>query len=330
LTVLLEASRHPLAHRFSRALDAAGVAPRERLLLLVSGGADSMAMMTLAAAVRRREDPRLDSVSVRSFDHGLRAEAALECVAAVELARELGVQDARSLRIEVAREGNILAQAREARLAAAAREACNCGARAVLVAHHADDRAESLLLALGRGLGFESLTALLPSRELLGSEPSPCILVRPLLGMRRRELRALLESLGIRWCEDPSNALRGRGEIRTEPALAALADRIASGAHILFEDAAALHAWRRDEVARRLPAGAVRIARAEMDAAPEALRSAILREIVHRAGSDISRAALEGAMAVLRERSKEPHAFDCEDGRRLVVDAREISCSVRP
>lgn len=327
MTVLLGASRHPLAHRFERALAAAGVAPREPLLLLVSGGADSMAMMVLAAAVRRREDPELRSIAVRSFDHGLRAEARDECAAAVETAKSLGLRDAKAVRIEVSPGGNLLAQARAARLAAAAREAAACGARSVLVAHHADDRAESLLLALGRGLGFDALTALLPVREFLAAD---CALVRPLLGVRRRELRELLESLGIRWCEDPSNAMRSRGALRADPSLAALADRIAGGAHALFEEAAMLHAWRGDEVARRVPVGTVSLSRAELDDAPEALRGAMLRALVHHAGADIARPTLEAALAVLREGSREPHAFNCERGQRLLVDARAVSCSVRP
>lgn len=327
MSVLLAASRHPLAHRFERGLDAACVDSEERLLLLVSGGADSMAMMTLAAAVRRRVDPALESLSVRSFDHGLRPEAAAECAHVVATARFLGIEDARSVSLELACGGNLLERAREARLAATAREARVSGSRVALVGHHADDRAESLILGLGRGLGFDALTALLPAREGLAGD---CVLVRPLLGTRRAELRALLEELGLRWFDDPSNASRSRGQLRTDPSLSTLVDRIAAGAHALFEEAAMLASWRSDEVARRLPVGAARIARPELDAAPEALRAAVIREVVHRAGSEVARATLDSVLAVLREGTRAPRSFDCEGGARLLVDAREVSCSLRP
>lgn len=325
--VLRAASRHPLASQVARSLESAGVEPEERLLLMVSGGGDSMAMLVLVAALRARLDRGLSSLAVCTIDHGLRETSAREAAFVVAEAHAMGVVEARAVRVDVARTGNLLDAARQARLAAMQAEAQRIGARVALLAHQADDAAESLVMALGRGGGFEALTAILPRRAL---ERSGVALVRPLLGTRREQLRAFLREVGVGWIEDPSNETRTRGALRADPSIRALLDRIASGAHGLLDEAAAIQAWRAEETRRVLasrPGGGLPLERGAVDALPRALRSEVLRALVHEAGGQLARPVLQAALDALDNTDRAPRVFHCAGGVELRVDARGVSCA---
>ncbi|NND71727.1 MAG: tRNA lysidine(34) synthetase TilS [Rhodothermales bacterium] len=90
------------------------------------------------------------------------------------------------------------------------------GAKHVLLAHHADDSAETLLLNLFRGAGLEGLTGIPASRPI--SPESDVRVVRPMLGLRRSEIEAYARREGLGWREDASNLdpTYGRGIIRTK------------------------------------------------------------------------------------------------------------------
>lgn len=320
--LLLAASRHPLAARCAEGLLRCEAHATDRLALLVSGGGDSMALLMLVAALRERNDAALDSLAVLTVNHGLRAEAGDECDAALALARMLGIERAECVRVAVS-SGNTLDRARAARYGAAREFAARHGCTAVVAAHTADDRAESLLMALRRGAGLSALTRLLPVREFAdGAFPT---ILRPLLGVRRAELRAFLTDLGVAWRDDPSNALHDRGAMRTEPAVAALVDAIAAGATRAIDEAGELARFRDDSVGRILAPGTTRLSRADCDACAPALRAALLRALVNQAGGSIAQSTLDRALGTLRNGERAPHAFECTNGVELRIDAREVA-----
>lgn len=323
--ILLRASRHPLASLAAEGLAKAGVSVTGRVLVLVSGGADSTSLLTLLAAIAARGRAPDRALAALAIDHGLRTESADEAASAIAFARHLGVEDARVVRVEVARDGNLLDRAREARLEAAARVARETGADCIALGHHADDLAESILLALGRGGGIDALRPLRHGRELRRADGASLRLVRPLLAARRAELRSFLEELSIPWREDPSNALRTRGALRASPELSPLCDRIAAGALDLLDEADALCRLRDALVDAHLPPGAMRLSRASFDQLPEAARREALVRLAHAAGVELPRPILRAAIERRADADRRPARFRLAAEVELVIDAREVS-----
>jgi tRNA(Ile)-lysidine synthase len=188
------------------------------LVLAVSGGPDSVALMWLATRWRKAfaRGPKLIAVTI---DHGLREESAREAREVKRLARCLEIEH-RTLRWtgDKPRRG-VPAAAREARyrlLATAAR-----GARAthVLTAHTRDDQAETLLMRLLRGSGIAGLAAM--ARE---SERDGVLLARPLLDVPKSRLIATLNKAKIAFADDPTN----RDTAFTRPRLRALLPLLAA------------------------------------------------------------------------------------------------------
>ena len=318
-SVLLQASRHPLAHVAAQGLSDAAVDPSEPLVLAVSGGGDSMAMLVLLAAIRARTDPSLTSLTAVSIDHGIRTDNAAEAAFARDAARALGLASSEVIAVEVPRDGNLLDAARHARLRVFSEFARARGVAKVALAHQADDRAEGLLLGLSRGGGLDGLASLRATRTL----DCGMTLVRPLLRARRAELRAFLDCVGLPWREDPSNALRARGSMRSDPSLAELVDRIAAGAGIALDEASALADFRDKHVDCAVPSGRTSIPRAVYNDAPRPLRIAILTRLALNAGTSIPRAALEQC-ARLSAEDRQPRVFDCGQGHTLRIDARTV------
>ena len=169
------------------------------LVLAISGGPDSVALMWLAARWRKSlsRGPRLLAVTV---DHGLRREAAREARTVKELARALDLPH-RTLRwTGVKPVTGVPAAARAARYRLLARAAGREGATHILTAHTRDDQAETLLMRLLRGSGIAGLSAM--ARE---SPRNGVILVRPLLSLPKSRLVATLKRAGIGYADDPTN-----------------------------------------------------------------------------------------------------------------------------
>jgi tRNA(Ile)-lysidine synthase len=192
------------------------------VLVAVSGGADSVALVRSLAAIRAPGPGRL---CVAHFNHGLRgAESAGDEAFVVELCRQLG------LPCEVGHAAAALADAPGATLEEAARDARyeflrhtaeRLGARYVVTAHTADDQAETVLHRVIRGSGVAGLCGIGRTRSL-----GPAVtVIRPLLGVRRSQLLAYLAELSQPYRDDSSNADRQftRNRIRHEllPRLAA-------------------------------------------------------------------------------------------------------------
>jgi tRNA(Ile)-lysidine synthase len=178
------------------------------LLLAVSGGPDSTALMVLAARWRkaRKSGPKnLPKLIAVTVDHGLRVEAKREAASVGRLARKLGIAH-RTLRWTGAKPKTGLQEAaRAARyrlLAGAARKA---NATHILTAHTRDDQAETVLIRMSRGSGVSGLAAMARISTLPGDGEGQIKLVRPLLDIPKARLVATLRAAKIPFADDPSN-----------------------------------------------------------------------------------------------------------------------------
>ncbi|SHG22245.1 tRNA lysidine(34) synthetase TilS [Bradyrhizobium erythrophlei] len=169
------------------------------IVLAVSGGPDSIALMWLAARWRRalKRGPRLIAVTV---DHGLRTEAAAEARDVKRLARSLDLQH-RTVRWSGTKPRTGLpAAARSARYRLLAQAARANGATHILTAHTRDDQAETLLMRIMRGSGVAGLAAM--ARE---SDRDGVRLARPFLNVSKSQLIATLRKAKVSFADDPTN-----------------------------------------------------------------------------------------------------------------------------
>jgi tRNA(Ile)-lysidine synthase len=169
------------------------------VLLAVSGGADSTALLLLAArwSAARDKGPALSAVTV---DHGLRPLAREEAEQVAALSRRLGVpHQILSWHGEKPATG-IEAAARDARRGLIAAHAHKLGARHVATAHTLDDQAETVLMRLAAGSGPAGLAGMRRQENREG-----VTWLRPFLGIRKHRLIATLRLDGIGWSEDPMN-----------------------------------------------------------------------------------------------------------------------------
>lgn len=236
----------------------------------MSGGPDSLALLLLASAAF---PGRVEAATV---DHALRKESADEAAFVASVCASMGVPH-RTLTVawDQLPESNLQGAARERRYALLADWASRGGMNAVATAHHADDQAESLLMRLARGAGVRGLAGIRPTRPLTADVD----LVRPLLGWRRDELRAIVESAGIDPVDDPSNrddrflrtAVR---ELLAQSDLLEPARLAASAAYCLAADEA-LDWVAREEMGRRLSRSDERI-----ELRPDGLPTEIVRRIL--------------------------------------------------
>jgi tRNA(Ile)-lysidine synthase len=286
----------------SRPLDAAResglVRPGEPLLVMVSGGGDSVALLDIAHRLGA-------DVSALHVNYGLREGADADEELVRSLTARLGVP-LHAERVTLPA-GNLQAAAREARYALA--ERLTEGDYAA--AHTASDQAETVLYRLAVSPG---------SRALLGMAPRRGRLVRPLLAVTRAELRDYLREHGLEWREDPSNADRrfARARVRHDVLdalgeLSPAAERnIAETARQLRDEAEVLDTAV-GEALKELGEGPA----VSLDALrehPPALRRLILRSL---AGRSLSSRELSTLMEVGHRGSK---SVDLGGGLRAVAE----------
>ena len=179
-----------------------GLARGSRLLLALSGGADSTAL----ALVLRLLAPRLElTLHALSVDHGLREDSAQDAAFVLQLCNSLDIPcsvrqaDVRGLA------GNsgigIEDAARRLRYALLEQERAAVGADLVALGHHAGDVSEDVLLRLTRGTGWPALGG-------MAARDDERRLLRPLLATDAQALKNLLVECGIGWREDASNQSR--------------------------------------------------------------------------------------------------------------------------
>ena len=203
------------------------------LVLAVSGGPDSTALMVLAARWRKtlKRGPELIAVTI---DHGLRKESGREARAVATLAKSIVIAHRTVRWAGVKPKTGIPQAAREARYRLLAQAARKAGASHVLTAHTRDDQAETVLIRMSRGSGITGLAAM--RRASVLSYPSPerggsaarsdlplagggeeesaasrrpgmteIILVRPFLDIPKSRLIATLEKAKTAYADDPTN-----------------------------------------------------------------------------------------------------------------------------
>ena len=164
----------------------------ETVLVGVSGGADSVALLHLLSSLAPDWQLRLHVLHV---DHQLRAESAADAVFVQALGARLGIPvDVATVAVE--RCGSLEAGAREARYAALAACAARVGADRIAVGHTADDQAETVLMRLLQGAGVRGLSGIPPVRGAI---------IRPLIEVRRSALEAELARAGLAWAQDETN-----------------------------------------------------------------------------------------------------------------------------
>ena len=171
--------------------------PRGRALVVAcSGGPDSIA---LAALLARWAPTREVTLTLAHVNHGLRESAWQDECVVLSAGARLGLAVRVAGLTEAAEDEASLRDARYAALAAIARD---CGAVAVATAHTAEDQTETVLLALFRGTGLDGLAGIPVQRPL---EPG-LTLVRPLLRIPRAALIAEVRRSALPVARDPSNA----------------------------------------------------------------------------------------------------------------------------
>ena len=169
------------------------------LALAVSGGADSMAMLALAAAAFP------GATIAATVDHGLRAAAAEECAMVARVCDQLGVAHATLHAGAPIVGASLQAQARRRRYDLLIDWATAASATMLATAHQTDDQAETLLMRAARGAGLSGLAGVRSVREASSSAGATITLVRPLLDWRRAELRAIVRRAGMPFVDDPAN-----------------------------------------------------------------------------------------------------------------------------
>ncbi len=273
------------------------------VLVAVSGGGDSIALLQLLARLAARRSLRL---GVAHLDHGLRRGSPADRRFVERLARGLGLAihaDRREVGRLRRRDESPEEAARRVRrkflLEVAARE----GYDRIALGHTLDDQAETILLRLARGAGAGGLSGM----AALGPGP----LARPLLGLERGELRDYLRGRGLAWREDPTNhdlrAARNGIRLRVLPLLAALvnpraARHLVQAAARLRQDAVHLEQIASAELVRlSRPSGAgrLRLEARRLAALPPPIAQRVARLALCQAGIDTRRVGSRQIAAVL-------------------------------
>lgn len=285
------------------------------LALAVSGGADSMALMHLVAAwvsepgtADRQRMGRLPLI-VLTVDHKLRPEAAEEAAFVKAEAARRGLPHEILAWEEPKPATALQSMAREARyrlindyLEREFVDGRSSAKRRIVVAHHEDDQAETVLMRLARGSGLDGLSGMREEERV-----SPAVggngytIVRPLLRTPKARLIATLEAAGQSWKEDPSNQASEFERVRMRQALATMSQVGIGSAEI------GRSAWRlsraRQAVLTGVEAAASRIVKlhrglfAEIDAAgltelPEEYTVRIFAGLLRAFGGESPRARL--------------------------------------
>jgi len=305
---------------------------RPVLAVAVSGGRDSMALALLACDwAKAREGGAVGLV----VDHGLRPESADEATRTCEVLARHGIA-AEILRWRGAKPASGLQEAaRSARyrllLAACRRH----GILHLLLAHHADDQAETVAMRAARRSGSDGLAGMAAVVEQRDAR-----LLRPLLGVSRARLTATLETRGVSWIDDPSNfdsrferARMRKGEVFAAPAAGEHAKARTADDRRLAHAAVAVLEF-------DLP-GAVAIDRAGLARLGRDLGLRLLSRVVQAVGrrdhpprrERLERAAARLSLGVCRGKSGKSQDFtlsECRLELRRATDSRRLRWIIRP
>ncbi len=264
--------------------------PRAKLLLAVSGGADSVALLRLLHAINHSNHWKW-TLLVAHIHHGIRGKSSTADARFVKsLAKSLSLPYIEK-KLRLGKSASE-ATARTARLAALEKIATQKKCDAIVLAHHADDQAETVLLRLIRGAGLEGLAGMAPITPMLKIP-----LIRPLLHLRRTALRDYLVAIQQPWREDETNAtdayLRNRLRLQLMPTIEALSptavDAIARTAQLAGEAQALIESLAYDllnEALITMTPKQLTLHRDPLQQAPPILCAELLRQtLLHMGGS---------------------------------------------
>lgn len=276
--------------------------PRRRYLVAVSGGADSVALLHLLHRVG------FTSLVVCHLDHQLRDPESTEDARFVAaLAKRLGLEF-EGTQVDVAE----LARTRKESIETAGRAArhaffADCARKwrcpRLILAHHGDDQAETVLWNLLRGSHGASGMRVV---QELTMDSLKMELIRPLLEVRRADLRTWLQNEEIAWREDASNAeaIAARNRIRHEalPLLEDIAKRDPAAALIKASRSDAelreVEAWAVEQAEVIDPQGRIHVPK--LKSLPPSLQRACLYSILRDVEiPDLTRAVVERALTLL-------------------------------
>jgi len=310
--------------------------PGEHILVGVSGGPDSTALLVILSRLRAK---LASNVTAAHFDHMLRTrkEANDDALFVTEIAGRLGVPlvgGAADVRANARRNHHSLEDAaRRLRYAFLGERAIAIGASCVSVGHTMDDQAETVLLHVIRGAGLAGLAGMGPKAPWPFG-PGP-YLARPLLGLRRADTEHYCRELGVEPRRDPTNdlATATRNRLRREliPVLRRFNPQIEE-AIVRLADIAAGESAYLDELARSYSpdisstkSGAVSISRRDLLAAHPALARRLIRlavEEVSGAAVDIEAFHIESLLDALQ---KPPGSCSLPAGLLARIDDRALS-----
>lgn len=252
----------------------------DRLGVAVSGGGDSLAMLSLARDWRAKGGSSLYVVTV---DHGLRPEAADEAAGVARICGDMGLPHETVRWTGWGGRGNLSDQARRARYRLLADWARRQGLSDILLGHTLDDQAETFLMRLARGAGLDGLAAMRARWMQDGIR-----FHRPLLGQTRADLRRVLVTRGQVWVDDPGNDDPAYMRVKARQALAALAPlgltagRLAAAAQHLADARRTLYGYAlnaaRDHV--RVEAGDILLARDGLATLPDEVARRLLLAVL--------------------------------------------------
>lgn len=263
------------------------LAGQRHAALAVSGGADSTALMHLAAAWAGQNDDA-PAFSVLTIDHGLRAGSADEARQVGEWATALGLAH-QVLNWEGEKpETGVQARARDARYRLLCGWCRDHDASHLVLAHHQQDQAETVLMRTAHGSGMDGLCGMRVSSWREGVR-----LARPLLDVFPDRLKAYLRNVRQGWIDDPSNQdrvferVRVRSQLEAGSNRAAVVEALALSAHDMQVMRVALERSADELIGEAVTAaegGFCHIDEALFRAAPFAAQQRALKRIVRAVG----------------------------------------------
>lgn len=253
----------------------------DRILVAVSGGADSLAL----AAALSKEVNELSIVCIPVIiDHQLQTNSGEVAETASTTLKKLGFERVEIRRVEVTQVDGPEASARRARYEALSKIAEELDAKAIFLGHTKDDQAETVLLGLARGSGTRSLSGMAKRIDIYR---------RPFLNNTRSETQAACTELGIEYWSDPHNKDLEFKRVRVREKILPLleselgpgvSDALSRSAKLLRDDADALDEWA-NSVFRKFDPKNLDVE--ELSKLPRAIRSRVIRLAIHHAGAPV-------------------------------------------
>ena len=272
-----------------------------------------MGLLALAAqALLLRGAPRF---TVLTVDHGLRQEAAAEAAQVAAQCEKLRLPHVTLTADVKLSPTDIQQQARNLRFRLMADWCAKHGAQALVLAHHRDDQAETVLMRLARGSGVSGLAGM-ASRRLMHTAAAPILLLRPLLDYAGEDVKALAHKAALPVIEDPSNHDPQFERVRWRRLLPLLVEhgldaaRLSEMAREMRAMQAALDkklsAWL-DHYATWHAYGVLSLPRADFDALPLAHRQRFIGRFVQYFGQHAHPVKQKKTDRLLRQVEETPH-----------------------